>query len=1071
MPLVDPLEQKELVDPLAAGLVDPLDQETQGTEKQHDVLTMLKGVAHLNPLTSTIGVGENILGMVVNTVAAVPALVKATARSLPGARGPDANEMPSQRFQTGWHSITDPVQKATAPRTVAGNVIASVLSYPFEKFEQLGEERGEQLRKEAALAGDSPELTGFKGAVIKTTYSAVPYVVLSVLGRGGKPSPKYQTQVIKDGIPIDIANVRSDIRLVNNIRSEPKPLSAPNITPVRPPIDDTQVQRGLAQRGETSPEVLPEHQAKLVTSPEAYYEPQKMRSVEETVEKLSTAELAAEPLVRPDGPANVGVAARLELYRRLVAEGNTDGAWQVMAETMKQGTSLGQLVNQFKLLKNATAEGVVLAVNKRLQTSGFDPLSPSQTTAVTTMSEASIKHNQAWKAAEREWLERPTDANLTTVRDARLRAIKADASLQTSIERYQPRNFWDMSSTLLKGNLLAPMSQMANVIGNTTNLLIRGVTRNVSTVVDMVDAVVRSSPREVAVSPVAGTKAALGAIKRSAGDVVDTLYRGASDLELAKTESPSSLHPLQALRDLFASAPDVPTIKGKVPLGQRLLMALEASPLSMHATAQLRLLAAADLPFRNAARARLITEQLKLSGEPLTPKNVRQAVEFPELFLDKKALDLVSEEALKAVYQQANPVNSGVNRVLASASPQVRFWVATIAPYVKTPTNIIGEWLSYNPAVAATNMTRAAVKGDTRSAKINAGKLVVGSTILTAGVYLSQKGLIGPSLDTQEEQEKGRMLSAQTLPPNHLNLSGLKRLLAGGDPSLQPGDETMNILRAGGVTGALLQNTADVTRRLEKQPVSGDKLDLALNLLGDEVTLTMGYGVNQSFLKNTSNLLSALSKQKADTWLATYVDSLTSIPLPNTLTALSRAMREHKPELRGDSLDQRLENQLKNRLGFLGLDQDLPLKRDLWGRPVKETEDSSTPLVAQFLDVGKSHQVGDDPLPIHLYSLWRRTASDQVIPTPPSGNLTVKNVTYKLTREQTSRLQELVGQRRYEIGQALIENPSFVSLPDAAQLQLLQQAWEKGSKHGKIEFLAERLSELEQKQQPQGLPP
>ncbi len=100
----------------------------------------------------------------------------------------------------------------------------------------------------------------------------------------------------------------------------------------------------------------------------------------------------------------------------------------------------------------------------------------------------------------------------------------------------------------------------------------------------------------------------------------------------------------------------------------------------MHATAQLRLLGAVDKLYKAPARARLITEAMKLEdanrpkgSEPrYTSENVAMAVKYPELFFDKATMERIDAETAYAVYQNRNPVSTAINRALAGAKPSTR---------------------------------------------------------------------------------------------------------------------------------------------------------------------------------------------------------------------------------------------------------------------------------------------------------------------------------------------------------------------------------------------------------------
>jgi hypothetical protein len=830
-------------------------------------------------------------------------------------------------------------------------------------------------------------------------------------------------------------------------------------------------QRKLAARGMNSDAVPKPHQERLGTDPAAFYEPQKMARVEDAVNKLSDAELAAVPMTQADGANNIWVAAQLELYRRQVATGNLDAAWAVMDNAMKAGTSLGQLVNQFKMLKGATPDGVLVAINKRLLERGADPMRPSEQIRVRVLAEQSIEQNGKWKQAEREYIERPTPENFERVVKEREGAIESDIRVQEKVKAYDPKSFFDTLTTVLQGNLLAPISIVANITGNMNNLALRGAMRATASVVDAVDAHLRARPRQQTVAPVRGALESGRAVGRSVPQAVRTLTRGATDAELAKVDGRAGLQPLIALRDLYAgNAANVAKKGGKMPIGELAARTLEASPFAMSAAAMLRLLAATDLPFREAAKARLVTEAMKLrwlneGGPKPTPEQIRQAVRAPELYLDKAELERVNNETLAAVYQNSGAVSRWIGQGMSQAPSWGRFLIRTVAPYVNTPLNIVGEILSWTPGISFANTLRHAAKGNTRGAQQAAAKVALGGVVTAAGVWLYNKGVLAPGLDAEDEQQKGRMLSGQVMPPNHINISGLERALKGEDSTWRAGDETRDVMRGGGVAGALLLNAANTLRRTEREPEQADNGQFVAGVLRDGAWNSAGYVLNQSFTRGVAGVLDAVRGRNLDGWFMNYADALGAIAVPNTAKAISRAAREYKPEVEGDAAWATLQNVVKNKVGKTDA---LPYKRDLWGRPVPETPEGANAVAYQFLDITKARPIPDDPLAIELYTLWRKTGDNSLVPTPPGDTFTQGNRTYPLTKEQKSRLQELVGTNRRRMADNAVAMWDWDTITTEQKAARLRRIWERGSEVGRAKFGAEYRNELERKEKPKG---
>jgi hypothetical protein len=356
---------------------------------------------------------------------------------------------------------------------------------------------------------------------------------------------------------------------------------------------DSQPMRKLAARATASPDVPADQQRAIAADPTAYYQPQAQDTVAQRIGKLSNEELASVPFVQPDGAENIWVASRLELYKRLNAAGQREQAMDVLRDAWQRGTALGQLVNQFKFLRGATPEGVIDMVNQRLTDAQQPPMRPADRIAVRVMADQSIKANENFQNAERQYHEAPgTPENFENVVKARSDAIEADARLQRKIQRLDPVSFWDMMVTLQQGNKITSVSHGRNVLANLSSIWMRAPARGLAALFDTVDAFVRSRPREIAASPSRTIPAAAGAAARALPQSMEILRNGATDFELSKADAHVGLRPLVALSELMAGE-----LKGK-PVNYQATRALEASPLSWIPAASLRLLAAADLPRR-----------------------------------------------------------------------------------------------------------------------------------------------------------------------------------------------------------------------------------------------------------------------------------------------------------------------------------------------------------------------------------------------------------------------------------------------------------------------------------------
>lgn len=814
--------------------------------------------------------------------------------------------------------------------------------------------------------------------------------------------------------------------------------------------------RKSAERATEAPAIPEPVRERIAEAPESRYTQQSMARVEEAVATLPDAELAQVPR-----DSDLYTAARLEQAKRLFDAGKNEEGYQVFVELEKEGTRLGQLINQFKLLESSKPEQIVAVINKQLEKAGKDILNPAQTATALDIARRAKAADGELKTATSEWEKSPTGQNAARAEAALDASNGAAVELQQFVAKFQPRSTASILKSVLQGNLLTPISEVANLVGNMSFLPFRAAGRTAATGLDIVNAYIRDVPRTRTVQPIAGTIEAAKGAARGLAKVPSILVEGGN---VIKGETRAGLHPVKAWINQFSKNPEMPTTGGKLTLKDRVNLAIEGT-FGIPAETMLRGLGAGDAPFKEAARARVTAEQLRLADVPREQWEFAQ--KFPELFLDKKALDQIHRDTMSAVFQGESKALNYITNLAKSRGEMVDLLWATVAPYKLTPWNIVSEILSYNPLIAMARGVAEAKKGNTRAAVDAGGKFIVGSLLTGAGIWLYKRGLLAPSLDERTEAQKARILSGQVLPPNHINISGLKRAMSGGDPAFQPGDETRDVFRAGGLAGSIFYMTANIGRDLERGPKVEDT-DMWMSILRQSTLEQARFGLNQSFLSGVEGLLTAVKEGSADNFLRQWMNTVASIPLPNTLNTINRAARLYQPDMKAKDFGGTIENMFRNKTG---LTEYLPLRRDLWGEPMRETPEGRDALAYHFFDITKGKQVTDDPVALELYRLWRKTSDNKVIPSIPERSMTVAKTTYALDPQQYERYAELAGRNRRHIVDALVINPQYQRLTEEQKLKLLDRAYDSGLERAKATVFGEMRQQLTPKAQRAGFTP
>lgn len=806
-----------------------------------------------------------------------------------------------------------------------------------------------------------------------------------------------------------------------------------------------------------------------------FYEPQKVAEIADELAGMSKEELGSEVARDSGGRSsdpneNRSVAAHIELLARQIEDKDD---WQGTAdELFKRGTELGQLVNQFKLLRQRFPGALKAIIRDRAIKGGRKNLTEAQEKRLDTLSEEHAAAHAGLQDAANNARATGTEEAMQAYGEAQARAEDADVALAQMMSELIEIPFFRMLEQLVQGNLLTVMSLVKNVFGNFVQMPLRTSAKVVATPVDVAMSMLGLKPREATVGYRQASAWIRGAT-RGAGEGARQFLRP-NELQGGKIDMRyRGLRPFTSLK-LALTDPNLTT-------KQRITRGVEGT-LGVPAEIMFRALNLGDKPFLRGAEASLLAEQGKLRG--LKGKELRQFIALP----DKKALDAIDQEVKAAVFIQdnaaANWVNSGFTALQKTpgVGPALSFLLRNFVPYVKFPANFITEVIQYAvPEISAINAIRHAKNGDGRKAELAFGKMMVGATLGMTAKMLAEQGLIeaGPA-----ETDKERSLQFAGLKPYGINASGIRRWLAGGDPSPQDGDKIYGF-QALGLFGAILgieaEKHADRVKdgRSEGRTVDFNRqgedatgmLSSVLGSRGHNIIATAQHGFDQSFLKGMSTALDVLSKDErgAKNVARSLANSMLSLYIPNSLAGLEKAWQEYLPEMRADSTADTFKNaafaKVRTIPGAIGLDGSesfFPRRLDPFGDPIRRTPEGANPFYYQNLDPVKSSRLS---MPRHMQEirrLFEETKDQRVMPSQVPMKFTRKGKSFVLTPEQHERLARGVGAARKARVLALFETVSYQNAPPEQQVEMVEAEYDKvGRREGK-DIKNEILDEMDQ---------
>ncbi|NDG19329.1 MAG: hypothetical protein EB117_13785, partial [Betaproteobacteria bacterium] len=595
------------------------------------------------------------------------------------------------------------------------------------------------------------------------------------------------------------------------------------------------------------------------------------------------------------------VVATVVQFNKAVEAGDTALQAQLGERLGNLATDPAQTLNAFKLIKTSTPDGYLLGLGQAALKARRS-LTPELAGQAKNLFAGKVKAQSIFDELAAKARNTLDDADIKTAIAAEKKYTESLFRLQSFESRLLPKRFLgETLPTVIQGNLLAPLSLATNLWSNAINAPLRIASRQGAFLTQEVTRAFRKmlgkpvGARDIASPLGRGTlqrtlEAGKGAM-RGIGEGLIGLRRGISAEGLLAGEKIRSFQPLQAFKQFWTGqglAKPIDTgLRGiTAQIADRARLAAEAT-LGVPAEGMLRLLQLGDTPFRRMVQARLLAEQGQLAGK--AARRIAVETRLPTT----RQMAKIEEEAAQAVFQQ----DSALARVALNAANLfgagnkagiARLAGKTIIPYAKTPANVIDELVEFSlPPYALAKAGYAAKAGDFRKAKMLVGKALTGSTLIGVAKMLSDAGVIGGK---PSDSEKTRDVQYQTLPPRTINITGLQRYAQGDSGEIQPGDRVISLEKLGIVGGIL--STVNAASEATATSESGFEV---MSLLPE----TISFAFNQSFLKGTNSLLSAMldgEGAKLDKWISDYYGVIASIPFPNTLSAVSRSMRETMPD-------------------------------------------------------------------------------------------------------------------------------------------------------------------------------
>ena len=828
--------------------------------------------------------------------------------------------------------------------------------------------------------------------------------------------------------------------------------------------------RRVAERIVASENIPLEVREAVAKSPEASYVRQNLKGLQEQTELLTNEQLEAD-VVNPE--SNTRVASAATRYQRLLDEGKNEAAINWSLSLAKGGTTIAQLLNQYKLLNAATPEGAAILVTKAAEKAGRK-VSPELIAKVKTQMADLNKAKTEVKSVEtvlRDAVEAdaPESVLKTLYRqldEKEAQLNESNTAMNQAIAKANPASLTDMFIATVQGGVMTPLSIIRNVFFNTSNIPYREAAEATAAGIDKLVTGGKNNTYDINARTIQRIKA----FQESLPQAMKVMLKGSDAMpyEVGK-DIGNPLNFQRAWKNIFEALQnrDFSTI----------LRDGYEGTFGIYPDIMLRGATASDIPFKAAQRASVITEFGRKAG--LTENQIELAKKKIDLVkiteeqakagksgLTPEQIETVEFEAARAVYQQDNAATLAVgnaNRwIKQNAGPGGYIPYRFVTLFQKTPINLLGETISFTPIAGALQFSKNMTP---RERNILLGKQIIGTTVVMAWNHLYDKGLMTPNLDSPQDTEKERQmgLSAGSQPPGTLNLSGLSRYVAGRNDYQFQKDDTVVELPNLGIGGSLGMMVG--TARRIKERGRTDESDLLATAWGGVVG-QLNFIMSQAMLKNTSEFIGLLNQDHRNSFekFARGMLVTAGSPFaPNILAAIDRSKREYMTVTKDETFLKSAENEFNRRLNVIGIQlpgapeaDKLPLKRNLWGEGISQTPPGENPWVYNLLDPIRARSIPADPLNADIYRLWRKTADARAVPSIPSPKIEYLGVEYdKMTPDQYDRYTQLVGFFRRTLSEKVYMSGAFSNADSDQRIDMLSTAYSKGARMGKHTFMQE----------------
>lgn len=397
---------------------------------------------------------------------------------------------------------------------------------------------------------------------------------------------------------------------------------------------------------------------------------------------------------------------------------------------------------------------------------------------------------------------------------------------------------------------------------------------------------------------------------------------------------------------------------------------------------------------------------------------------------------LATQEAFKATFKDDSAFASGLSafRQMLNKIPG-HFVGEAVMPFTKTPANLAMRGIDYSPVggiVSAAKLKNAIKDFKTSNSQIEVSKAmtalaqgVTGSAAILLGMALAAEGYITGALS--EDKDEAQFQKQQGMLPYAFKIGDNYFSYDWAQPASIPI-----------ILGVTLYDSWNN---------NGD----AINGLKQGLLAAADSWLELSPLQNLSDIFGGYGTPAENVWDVITTDTPLSF-IPAQLGAASRiGDTTQRVTYDQTSYLNNLANQAKAKIPVLS--QTLPVAYDTWGNPIQRQDSTGEAVFANLLNPGQLGNSNVSPIDDEISSLYDSTGNASVFPKKASWSYQINGESVKLSNEQYSEFQRIMGQNAYDMASSLINSDTYDALSDEQRVEAIADMYSFADALAKSEVL------------------